>query len=244
MLIYMGFDDTDAVDAPMGTGRLARLFADGLDRADCSVVGVLRHQLPRLDGIPYTSNNSSACVVVRVRDDSGVPEGLVDAAVAHLDRYADEEGDPGLCVLSERETTPELVAFAVAATTTKFTQRQAMEATPKGRLWGLGGDNGGVIGAAAAVGLTRYGWCGRFIEYGDMRSLSEPVTVADLNGCGVRVMSTDRDPVVPRPSDRVVSGGWIRPSAMAGEPVLQVAAREPGVWAAVHTKRKKKTKAA
>jgi tRNA(Ile2) C34 agmatinyltransferase TiaS len=243
MLVYMGFDDTDVAGAPMGTGRLTRLFAESLKGESCVVRGILRHQLPRLEGIPYTSNNSSACVVLEINGDHGIVTRLTDAAVRHLAEFSSEGSDPGLCVVREDDVAPELVDFAVDATSIKLTQNAAMRAAPKGSLQGLGGTNDGIIGAAAAVGLTRHGWCGRFIEYGELRSLTAPVTVADLNRCGVRVISTDRDPVVPRPSDQVLADGWIRPSLLAGQPVLQVAASAPGQWTTAHAKRKKQHQA-
>jgi len=239
MLVYMGFDDTDIKGAPMGTGRLTRLFAESLENEKCAVRGILRHQLPRLPGIPYTSNNSSACAIIEVNGDAGIVERLTEAAVRHLARYAADGSDPGLCVVCERDVPPELVDFAKEATAVKLTQDDAMRAAPKGSLQGLGGTNDGVIGAAAAVGLTSYGWCGRFIEYGGLRSLTEPVTVADLNRCGIRVISADRDPVIPRPQDTVISDGWIRPSLMAGQAVLQALSSGPGQWTAAHLKRKK-----
>ena len=238
MLIYMGFDDTDVKGAPMGTGRLTRLFAESLDKEKTVVRGILRHQLPKMDDIPYTSNNSSACLLIEAEDDPGIVDRLTDAAVNHLLQHASDGSDPGLCVVAENEITPNLVNFAVEATTTKFTQEDAMRSAPKGTLQGLGGTNDGIIGAAAGVGLTHYGWCGRFIEYGDLRTLTDPVSVSDLHKCGIRVFSTDRDPVVPRPSDIVVAGGWIRPSLLAGQPVLQVRANGAGQWTTSHTKRK------
>lgn len=239
MLIYMGFDDTDVKGSPMGTGRLTRLFAESLVNEKCTVRGILRHQLPKLEDIPYTSNNSSACALIEINGDPGIVGRLTDAAVRHLARYAPDGSDPGLCVVREDDVPDVLVHFALEATTTKLTQDAAMHAAPKGSLQGLGGTNDGIIGAAAAVGLTHHGWCGRFIEYGGLRALTDPVSVADLNRCGIRVISTDRDPVVPRPGDIILSEGWIRPSLLAGKPVLQVVANGEGRWTTAHGKRKK-----
>ena len=47
----------------MGTGRLVRELCYRLPEA-YTLVGIVRHQLPRLDDIPYTSNNSSACAII------------------------------------------------------------------------------------------------------------------------------------------------------------------------------------
>ena len=97
-----------------------------------------------------------------------------------------------------------------------------------------------LLGAAAAIGLTRHGWCGRFIELGDMRSLPNTVTVADLLARGIQVASVDRDPLTPLPGHTVATGGWLRPSLMAGQAVLQVRADGDGRWVAALGKRRDK----
>jgi hypothetical protein len=63
MRVYVGFDDTDVADADRGTGKFARWFAKKLPDG-VELYGVVRQQLPVLDGIPYTSHNSSACLIL------------------------------------------------------------------------------------------------------------------------------------------------------------------------------------
>ena len=63
MRIYIGFDDTDVVGADRGTGKLARWFENKLPDG-CHLWGVVRQQFPQDERIPFTANNSSACVVV------------------------------------------------------------------------------------------------------------------------------------------------------------------------------------
>lgn len=236
MRLYLGFDDTDDADADFGTGRLVRDFCAGL-ACDVTVLGVIRHQLPRLADIPYTSHNSSACVVAEVPGRESLP-GLVQAAAAHLAERAAPGADPGLCCAFASDVPAGLVDFALECNGRKTTQAAALRAAAGLELHGLGGSNDGIIGAAAAVGLTRYGWCGRCIVWGNMRRLPDPVSVGELAREGVRVVSVDRDPMVPQIGDPV-SGGWLRPSLWAGEPVLQVLADGPGRWRAAHAKRPK-----
>jgi len=239
MLVYLGFDDTDVLGAEMGTGRLVRTFLGTLS-PEYAARGVLRHQHPRLEDIPYTSNNSSACAVIECPD--GALDALTAMAAAYLVENASPGSDPGLCVLPEDAVDGDLIAFALRATGRRVTQAEAMGAMPGGfkdALSGHGGTNDGIIGAAAAVGLTRHGWCGRFIEYGGLRALGEGARVEELSRCGVRVVSVDRDPAAPLPEDVVYSGGWLRPSLLAGQPVLQVVADGPGVWRTAHSKRPK-----
>lgn len=237
MLVYLGFDDTDDADAVMGTGRLAREFAHSLGNG-FKVRGIVRHQLPRLADIPYTSNNSSACILVEASPDASL-DALRDQAATHIASYCAPGSDPGLCVAEDSMVDAGIVDLAKNATAVRLTQQAAMDAAGSVRLHGLGGSNDGIIGALAAVGLTKFGWCGRFIEYGQLRSLPANPSVRDLNLAGIEVVSVDRDPLVPLPHHEVRDAAWIRPSLWAGRPVLQVRMAEPGVWETAHGKRRK-----
>ncbi len=238
MRIYLGFDDTDDRDAPIGTGRLVREFIYSLpDEYD--PIGVIRHQLPRLDDIPYTSNNSSACAIIEMGEDASAEE-LRRLAVEHLLTYCAPGSDPGLCIAKEDEIGPELIEFGQTVTGRRMTQHNAIDMARGIELYGLGGTNDGIIGACAAIGLTKFGWCGRFIEYRTLRTLGANLQVKDLTNAGIRVISTDRDPLVPLPEDRVIDAKWIRPSLWAGQPMLQVRSVEHGVWETAHGKRKKR----
>ncbi len=237
MGVYIGLDDTDGKTSAMGTGRLARMLAAKFaDRAE--IWGVLRHQLPKMDVIPYTSNNSSACIVLRPAEGQLSLEEVLEIASNHILQYASEEGDPGLCVLDERELGAELLNFSVLSTGRLMRQKDALDVVKKNRLLGLGGTNDGIIGAAAAVGLTKYGWCGRFIEYGPLRTSAQPESIGQIQNMGIRVLSVDRDPAVPLSEDLLVGEKWIRPSLWNGEPVLQVVRDAPGSWRTAHSKRK------
>lgn len=241
MRIYIGLDDTDGKTSSMGTGRLARnLAGELLHFLDGNAIlwGVLRHQLPKLDEIAYTSNNSSACIVLD--SDSAMPPlaELLNVAARYIVSMADMEGDPGLCMLTGDEISDQLVSYALRATSQPLRQADAMGVVPDSRLLGLGGTNDGIIGAAAAVGLTKHGWCGRFIEFGDMRKAPVPQFVGEVQELGIRVVSVDRDPAVPLAED-ALDGGWIRPSLWAHGPVLQVVRTETGCWKTAHTKRPK-----
>jgi hypothetical protein len=72
--VYIGFDDTDNLDADVGTGKLARRF-EALLPEGCRLRGVVRQQLLVDDRIPYTSHNSSACLIVEVPDIATQGEG-------------------------------------------------------------------------------------------------------------------------------------------------------------------------
>ena len=240
MRVYVGFDDTDNITADRGTGKLARWFEDELPES-CRMEGVVRQQLLIDDKIPYTSHNSSACVIVHTPDASLV-EAITARAIAHVRRHALEGSDPGLCVVCEGDASlPQLIAFGRACTARVVTQKEALGAALNSHLSGHGGTNDGIIGAAAAVGLTASGWSGRFIEYGRLRELPDPVRVSGLEGAGILVVSGDRDAKVPGPDDLVHSKGWLRPRLWGKRAVLLVMPVEEGVWESLGKKRNKLT---
>ncbi len=238
MRIFIGFDDTDMVGSEMGTGKLARRF-EGMLPPGCRVWGVVRQQLLVRPEIPYTSHNSAACVVVETENGVSVPD-LVDRAADHIADRATPGSDPGLCARAEDGPgMADLVDFGLACTRRVATQQEAMAAASKAHLSAHGGTGDGIIGSAAAVGLTASGWCGRFIEFGALRDLGETVTVSDLTARRIQAVSIDRDAKVPSPSDRVVTRNWVRPRLFGGRAVLVVRPLSDGVWENIGEKRRK-----
>ena len=231
MRIYVCFDDTDVLGAPRGTGKLVRWFQGALPEG-CSMWGVVRQQLLVHPDIPYTSHNSSACAVVEAPDASFVPE-LIERGIAHLDRHAIEGSDPGLCVVAEGDVALDaLVAFGRRAATAVVTQADAFAAADGVHLSGHGGSNDGIIGAAAGVGLTAWGWSGRFIEFGGLRDYPLEVDVRALEDAGMLVLPVDRNVVFPGLDDLVDTGGWLRPRLWGGVPSVPVTLTAPGRWLA------------
>jgi hypothetical protein len=243
MRIYIGFDDTDNITADRGTGKLARWFEDELLEG-CRMEGVVRQQLLVDERIPYTSHNSSACVMVDAPDAS-LLEPLTVRAIDHLRRHSLEGSDPGLCVAYDGNgSLAGLVAFGRACTSRVVTQREALAAASRFHLSGHGGTNDGIIGAAAAVGLTASGWSGRYIEYGKLRSFADPVPVSELEQSNILVVSGDRDARVPAPEDIVYTKGWLRPRLWGKRAVLLVTPRDDGVWESLGERRNKAKEAA
>lgn len=238
MKIYVGFDDTDNITADRGTGKLARWFEKELPEG-CRMEGVVRQQLLIDERIPYTSHNSSACVIIEAPDASWVTS-LTDRAIRHLRCHSLEGSDPGLCIAcGENGSLVSLIAFGRTCTSRVVTQREALEAARKSHLSGHGGTNDGIIGAAAAVGLTVSGWSGRFIEYGKLRKFPDPIRVKELERSNIVVVSNDRDARVPAPEDMVQTKGWLRPRLWGNRAVLLVTPKEEGVWESVGQKRNK-----
>jgi hypothetical protein len=238
MKVYLGFDDTDIRDAPYGTGKLVRWLSADLPQP-CRAEGVVRQQLLVHEAIPYTSHNSAACLMVDMPDPALLGS-VIEAAVSHLEQNALLGSDPGLCVAcGDDPDLFRLMDFGQRCTREVVTQKDALHAACRIHLSGHGGTQDGIIGAAAAVGLTASGWAGRFIEFGDLRSLPETVSVSELNANGIQVVSVERDAKVPSPDDRVLTMGWVRPRLFGHCAVLLVKAEGPGVWKNVYEKRKK-----
>lgn len=238
MKVYIAFDDTDTVDSEAGTGKLARRF-EALLPGGCRLWGVLRQQLLVDDRIPYTSHNSSACAVVVLREPSQAGE-LLERAIAHIEKESAPGSDPGLCLAPENGVSlSALMAFGVRCTKAVVSQKEALAATKGFHLSGHGGTNDGIIGAAAAVGLTASGWNGRFIEFGRLRNLPDRVPVETLERHGMQIVPMDRDGRAPGEGDWIDTNGWLRPRLLGHRAVIAVAPAGPGSWRTLWEKRKK-----
>ncbi len=238
MRVYIGFDDTDTLDSDFGTGKVARRFEKWLPEG-CRLWGVVRQQLLFDERIPYTSHNSSACAVIDIGDPA-MKEILLSRAVDHIERESAQGSDPGLCVASEGDVClPALMSFGRLCATIIVAQKDALQAATGSHLSGHGGSNDGIIGAAAAVGLTASGWCGRFIEFSGLRNFPQTVTVSELERNGITVVSLDRDAVVPFPEDVVDTRGWLRPRLWGQKAILPVLPRGKNVWESMGGKRNK-----
>jgi tRNA(Ile2) C34 agmatinyltransferase TiaS len=215
-MIFIGLDDTDNLES-RGTGHLAREIAANL-ASDFRVLGVLRHQLLVDPHIRYTSHNSSKSVVLE--GDGGVDLDALCERV-RLMMLADFQpgSDPGLCVA--RVVPATVIEFGQRAKREVLTQEQARElAAAHGMLLsGVGGDEGGIIGALAAVGLAASGEDGRYVLVGKSRELTGPQPVSAILASGIAAVQTmDGQPV----TEGLVQTDKLRPARRGGQPVLIV----------------------
>lgn len=237
MRAYVCFDDTDLLDCGRGTGKLGRWMMDRLPDG-CTGWGVVRQQLLVHPDIPMTSHNSSACAVIDVPDTSVVPA-LIAAGIAMIEENYFEGSDPGLCVATEADTDAlaRLRAFGRLAAVEVTDKAAARTAAAGVHISEHGGTGGGIIGAAAGVGLTSLGWAGRLIDYRvPLRGFARESRVADIEAAGIRVLAIDRNVGVPRPGDIVDTHDWLRPRLWGGEPAVPVLWAGEGRWNAVATK--------
>ena len=223
MRIFACFDDTDTLDCGRGTGKLVRWFEEELP-PECSLWAVVRQQLLVHPAIPYTSHNSSACAVIDAPD-AGFAAEIARRAVLHVEKHAVDGSDPGVCVAAEGDPAiADLMEFGRLATRAVVDQATAMDAAADVHLSGHGGTNDGIIGAAAGVGLTAWGWAGRMIEYAPrrLRDFDELVTVQEIESTGIGVLPIDKDGALPLPDQVVDTQGWLRPRLIGWRPLVPV----------------------
>ena len=242
MLCWVGFDDTDNIDATWGTPALLREF--GATLPDYFVEwGLIRQQLPIYPEIPYTSHNSSAVLALDIPDRSVIP-GLIELAGDYIEQHSAIGSDPGVCVAAEGDDAiPALIAFGRLAAVAVTDQAAAYEAAKGAHLSGHGGTNDGIIGAAAGVGLTAWGWSGCLKEYkpgaGGLRRFGSRTTVHALTDADIEIFPLDRNAIFPAPHEVVYKGpgGKMQPHLMGGRAVLPVVLEAPGVWRALGKER-------
>ena len=200
-----------------GTGHLARQIAAAL-AADYTVLGVTRHQLLVDPRVPYTRKNSSAAIILNGADAPDVVALLERVRLLMLDAF-NLGSDPGLCVA---HAAPEgITEFGRRAQRQLVTQAEAraLAAAHSIPLVGLGGDEGGVIGALAAVGLAASGEDGRYVLVGRSREMSGLQPVSALLAAGVAaVQTTDGQPV----TGGLVQTDKLRPARRGGRPIAVV----------------------
>lgn len=220
MRIYIGIDDTDSLES-RGTGRLARGIAGEFARS-YSLFGVTRHQLYVHPDIPYTSHNSSAVIHLDVPQGTDTRDIFEKARELMLADFV-EGSDPGLAVAPAESLTPEMVAFGREAKRAIVTQVRARSiAAGAGILCeGLGGTEGGVIGAVAGIGLASTGDDGRFLLKGRSRELKGSIRqLAEVLASGIdRVVTAEGKPLQAGEIDLCKSAN---PSFVRGEAVLYV----------------------
>lgn len=193
-MIYIGLDDTDDLESP-GTGHLARQIADQL-APEFSLLGVTRHQLLVDPRIRYTAKNS--CAAICLNGNSGIGLGALLERVAELmSAMFVPSSDPGLCVADD-VTAQAITSFGQRAQRQVVTQDQARQLAREHNalLQALGGDESGVIGALAAVGLAASGEDGRYVLVGRSRQVTGLIDVAQILEAGISAVQTlDGKPV-------------------------------------------------
>lgn len=168
-MLYIGIDDTDNLET-RGTGFRARELIGKLQEQDLvEGLAVTRHQLLLDPRVPYTSHNSSACLVVqqkqKVTDDQ-----IMDYCRDYLLEHAAEGSDAGLCLANAQQARA-VIDFGLRAKVDLLEMQDAIDTAGKQeiKLEGLTGTRQGIIGALSAVGLHIHGNDGRYLWPRDIR---------------------------------------------------------------------------
>lgn len=222
MEYIIGIDDTDNLES-RGTGHLARSMAAALSR-DFRVHGVTRHQLLQDQRVPMTAKNSSAGILFE-----GYPYPLEEIAAYARKMLLDDfqpGSDPGLCVASS--VLPEITAFGRRAQREFLHQQEARDLAAAHGLYleGLGGTEGGVIGALAAVGLAAGGNDGRYVHIGSIRELTGMQPIKAILAAGIKSVQTMDALAV---TDGLILTDKMRPARRRGQPILFVE-RQADYW--------------
>ena len=102
--------------------------------------------------------------------------------------------DPGLAIAETLQVSSSLVAFGQDAKSMIVTQQRALNVARNCgiRVEGLGGTNGGVIGAVAGIGLASSGYDGRFLLKGKNRELGGIRSISQIISAGIDQVVTPK----------------------------------------------------
>ncbi|MBM3269758.1 MAG: hypothetical protein FJZ01_19170 [Candidatus Sericytochromatia bacterium] len=224
--ILIGVDDTDYGDS-IGTGGFARELQLKLVHDLGAVpLGVTRHQLFVHPDIPYTSHNSAACIAIECSADLGQVAALCKDFVAFMFHPG---ADPGLCIAPAGRPAAEVLAFGQRAQTSVLTLAEAEELGKAAGwgLWGLGGTNGGMIGALCAVGLRMGGDDGKFLSLRGIRSIPKgAIAVSALKERTSIEIVRDTAGRDLADEETVIARHGVRPELARGRIVLTVEERD------------------
>jgi tRNA(Ile2) C34 agmatinyltransferase TiaS len=215
-MVLIGLDDTDNLES-RGTGQLARTIAAAL-AADYPLLGVTRHQLLVDPRVPCTNNNSCAAIALDLNGRVDPTILLERVRTLVLDDFQ-PGSDPGLCIA--HAVPPSVRAFGRRAQRELVYQddARALAAEHGLLLQGLGGDEGGIIGALAAVGLAATGEDGRYVLVGRSRELTGLQPVSALLAAGIVAVQTAQGQPV---TEGLVQTDKLRPARRGDRPIAIV----------------------
>jgi hypothetical protein len=168
--------------------------------------------------VPCTRNNSCAAIALEANGELD-PDALLQQIRQWMLDDFQPGSDPGLCVAHTVPTA--ITEFGRQVQRHLVTQRDArsLAHTHGIPLEGLGGDQDGVIGALAAVGLAASGEDGRYVLVGRSRELTGLQPIRVLLEAGVAAVQTlDGQPVL----DGLVQTDKLRPARRGGRPIAVV----------------------
>lgn len=217
-MIIVGIDDTDTIDSP-GTNQLAKAIVQKV-ATEWRCVRIVRHQLLDDPRVHYTSQNGSASISFEPRNGASMDSLLQTCRDTMLEWYV-PGSDPGLCIVAD---VPAAITDFGKRCKAQLVSRQDardMAAQHGVHLEGLGGTEGGMIGALAAVGLAATVDDGRIVQLGewpDDLSGWQPSELIRSRDIDVVEIDTER----PIENAMVEVGKHLRPNLRKGRNVLFV----------------------
>ncbi|MUG93497.1 ABC transporter substrate-binding protein [Scytonema sp. UIC 10036] len=224
MRLLIGIDDTDNLTS-IGTGKLVRrLGLELIYKHLAQLAGITRHQLLVSPEIPFTSHNSSACMMVET--DTDKVDKLTDYCREFLLKNSASGSDAGLCLAEWDKVNLKVQTFGKLAKEKVLTQKDAVAVAQEAGLFleGLTGTKGGIIGALAGVGLRKSGNDGRFIWLPGLYELEGIYTAHQLyqNVVGVDRIQDLTGKLVSEDT-RIQVNRWPRPVLLNGQIIMLVA---------------------
>ena len=224
MKLLIGIDDTDNKDS-RGTGYNSRQLAAAIETENLGKVdGITRHQLFVHPEIPYTSQNSSACLNVSTNDLGEINNFCRNFML----EVAAIGSDVGLCIVEQSKVSDEIMNWGNSAKSIVLKMEDAIDKAKRNGIYleGLTGEKVGIIGALAAVGLRAGGNDGRFIWLNSKKNLRDiehgVETVEDLIAqTGIDIIESLEDETV-YPNEKVYLNEWARPILRNNKSVLLV----------------------
>ena len=222
MQYFIGLDDTDNLES-RGTGHLARTMATARRKisacmasraTNCWKMSACR-KLLKTAALQFSWK--------------ALPYPLIEIAMYARKVLLDDfqpGSDPGLCVAAD--VPAEIIAYGQRAQCEFLYQQEPRDlAAAHGlHLEGLGGDEDGVIGALAAVGLAASGGDGRYVQVGSIRDLEGLLPLANVLAAGITSVKTLDGETV---TEGMILSDKLRPARRGGQPVLFVE-REDDHW--------------
>ncbi|HNT55608.1 MAG TPA: hypothetical protein PKG95_12895 [Anaerolineaceae bacterium] len=229
MRFLLGVDDTDNLES-RGTGHRARMLGGGLaENGLAQLISITRHQLLVSPLIPYTSHNSSACLELEAPASNRIA--IWQAAKDFVCTDSAPGSDAGLC-LADISQVSKLKSWGRRAKQEVLQKIEARILAGEDGPWlaELTGDGGGIIGAAAGVGLRAGGNDGRFLWLPGLRELTGCLSSCDImKQTGIGRICTSAGVDLP-PDTMLDVGDWLRPVLLNEIPVLMVEEDSDGNW--------------
>lgn len=211
MQYYIGIDDTDNLES-RGTGHRARQLGTILQESGIAqLICITRHQLLVHKDIPYTSHNSSACLLMDF--DPAKEAKLTSFCRDFLLRESAPGSDAGLCIASETAINHDIENWGMNAKKIVLNKSLAHELACFNNIFleGLTGEKIGVIGAMAAVGLRHAGNDGRVLWLPLLRETEGIFTSAELKNRLTVDRITTKEGIEIHNDDTIKADNWIRP---------------------------------